>query len=149
MISLLKRALPFLLTLMVGLGLGSIFGFGGRSSTDTASWRKHSSKWRMRHNSDCPSRVAARSVFINFKPEPTYTDAANAKQLSGIVRLTVEFKDDGTIGDIETVDGLPYGLTEEALEAARGIQFTPATFNGAPITSRRVVEFSFAPHDSK
>jgi TonB family protein len=145
MISVLKRALPFVLTLMVGTGLGSIFGFGG-SPMNLTSKHKPSRNWQSRHNRDCPSRMASTPVVIKFKPEPTYSDKAYSQQMSGTVRLNVEFKDDGTIGEIETLEGMPYGLTEESREAAKGIAFTPATIDGTPFTTRRVVEFTFPAH---
>ncbi len=143
MISLLKRALPFLLTLLVGTGLGSIFGFGGGSSTNNASMRRSPQKWTSRHIRDCPSRMASTPVLIKFKPEPTLTDAAYGERISGTVRLNVEFRDDGTIGKIETLEEMPYGLTEEAREAAKGIAFNPATIDGTPVTVWKTVEFTF------
>jgi outer membrane biosynthesis protein TonB len=85
-------------------------------------------------------------VVIKFIPYAPHTDEAYSHQVYGTVKLRVEFKDDGTIGEIETVEGMPYGLTEEAREAAKGILFTPATIDGTPVTSRKVVEFDFMAH---
>ena len=48
-----------------------------------------------------------------------------------------------TIGAISIVNGLPNGLTEQAIAAARGIRFEPAMKNGVPYTIVRNVEFSF------
>jgi hypothetical protein len=41
------------------------------------------------------------------------------------------------------VSGLPYGLTEQAIAAARQMKFEPALKNGVPVTSIKTVEFTF------
>jgi hypothetical protein len=38
---------------------------------------------------------------------------------------------------------LPDGLTEKAIEAAKKIRFNPAVKNGAPVSVRGQLEFSF------
>src|SRR6266498_931672 len=49
----------------------------------------------------------------------------------------------GSITDIRVIRGLPDGLTEKAIEAAKKIRFNPAVKNGAPVSVRGQLEFSF------
>ena len=80
---------------------------------------------------------------IISKPLPEYTALARDNNISGIVQLKIVFKSDGSIGDIGVVSGLPDGLTEKAIAAARKIAFVPASENGKPISVTKTVEFVF------
>ncbi len=57
--------------------------------------------------------------------------------------LDVMLHRDGTARSWELVEGLPYGLTEKAREAAKKIKFTPAEMNGRPVSVIRRVEYVF------
>jgi protein TonB len=83
-------------------------------------------------------------VKILSKPKPGYTDEARQNQISGTVRLRVVFDASGQVGSVSPVSGLPYGLTEKAIAAARGIKFEPAKKNGVPVPSQSIVEYSFS-----
>lgn len=83
-------------------------------------------------------------VKIISKPKPPYTDSARQNQVTGVVRLRVTFTANGQIGSVAPVSGLPYGLTEQAIAAAKQIRFEPAKKNGVPQTSVRVIEYSFS-----
>jgi len=77
------------------------------------------------------------------KPEPRYSEEARRAQITGTVVLRVVFSADGIIRHILVIRGLPFGLTERAIEAARGIRFTPATINGVPVSMFVQVEYNF------
>jgi hypothetical protein len=81
---------------------------------------------------------------ILSKPTPQFTDEGRKNGTTGFVRLRVTFLATGSTGDISPVDTLPDGLTESAIEAAKGIEFKPATKNEEPITVTKLVECSFA-----
>ena len=81
---------------------------------------------------------------IISKPKGRYTDAARVANVQGTVVLRVTFLSSGQIGSISTVKGLPSGLTESAIAAARGIRFEPAKVNGVPQTTVRTLEIGFA-----
>ncbi|MGC2237123.1 MAG: TonB family protein [Pyrinomonadaceae bacterium] len=61
----------------------------------------------------------------------------------GIVRLRVTFLASGEIGEIVVINGLPNGLTEQAVEAARKIKFEPPKKNGVPYSVTKTVEYRF------
>jgi TonB family protein len=57
--------------------------------------------------------------------------------------LSVLFGADAKVTDIQVVRGLPYGLTEKAVEAAKRIKFKPAEKDGKAVDVRGNVEFTF------
>lgn len=77
------------------------------------------------------------------KPEPQYTEDARKNQIVGTVVLKVVFSSNGTVTNIRTVSGLPYGLTERAIAAARQIKFQPATKDGHPVSMWMQLEYNF------
>lgn len=80
---------------------------------------------------------------IISKPRPNYTDPARQNQVSGVVRLKVTFLASGSIGSVTALNTLPYGLTEQAIAAAKQIRFEPAKSNGAPTTVTKTIEYTF------
>jgi TonB family protein len=83
-------------------------------------------------------------VKILSKPKPGYTDTARVNNIQGTVVLRVTFNANGTIGGVSVVRGLPNGLTEQAIAAAKGIRFEPAKRSGSPYAVVKNVEYSFA-----
>lgn len=77
------------------------------------------------------------------KPEPQYTEDARKNQITGTVVLKVVFASNGTVQNIRTVSGLPYGLTERAIAAARNIKFVPATKDGHQVSMWMQLEYNF------
>jgi putative ABC transport system permease protein len=61
----------------------------------------------------------------------------------GTVVLSIVFGADGNIKAIRVESGLPYGLTEEAIKAARAIRFEPAMKDGKPVSVRGTLEIGF------
>lgn len=84
------------------------------------------------------------AVSILSKPRPSYTDAARQNQVTGVVRLRVTFLASGQIGSVSPVSGLSYGLTEQAIAAAKQIKFEPAKANGVAQTVTKQIEYSFS-----
>ena len=87
--------------------------------------------------------VKARIVEL---PQPRYTKAARKNGIAGTVVLKVVFSKTGEVTNIRVVSGLPDGLTEQAIEAAKKIKFTPATRNGKPASMWMQLEFNFSPY---
>ncbi|HKX28828.1 MAG TPA: TonB family protein [Blastocatellia bacterium] len=80
---------------------------------------------------------------ILYKEKAKYTEEARQNKIQGTVTLNVVFNADGTISQFRVVRGLPDGLTEKAIEAARKIRFQPAVKNGQPVSVRGNLEFTF------
>ena len=82
-------------------------------------------------------------VRLIKKPEPSYSEKARGKQVTGTVVLKCIFAADGTVTSIRVVAGLPHGLTEKAIEAARKIRFVPATKDGKNVSMWMQLEYNF------
>jgi TonB family protein len=80
---------------------------------------------------------------ILYREKAQYTQEARDNNVEGEVILSAVFGSDAQIRDIEVVQGLPYGLTENAIEAAKRIRFEPATKDGRPASVRGRLEFHF------
>ena len=83
---------------------------------------------------------------ILAKPEATYTDEASRNHISGTVLLEVMFAETGQITNIRVLRGLPYGLTESAIAAARRIKFAPAELEGKKVDYPVRIVYSFELH---
>ncbi|MGB7586622.1 MAG: energy transducer TonB [Terriglobales bacterium] len=82
-------------------------------------------------------------VEITFKPKPDYTAEGRKQKINGEVRLEVLFKSDGRIHVVRVLQGLGYGLDEQAVKAAEQIKFKPALREGLPIDSMALVHIIF------
>src|SRR5206468_1876391 len=65
--------------------------------------------------------------------DPLYPEEARASRISGIVILEVLIDKTGAVKDVQVLKGLPNGLSEAAVTAARQWTFLPATQNGKPV----------------
>ena len=89
-----------------------------------------------------PGEVSSKARIIS-RPDPQYTEEARKNQIAGTVVLRAVFSSDGQVTNIRTVSGLPHGLTERAMAAARQIRFTPATKDGRPVSQYVQLEYNF------
>lgn len=88
-------------------------------------------------------KEATTKARILSKPEPTYTEDARRNQITGTVVLRCIFAADGTVKHILVLNGLPDGLTEMAIKAARKIKFVPASIDGRPVSMFMQLEYNF------
>lgn len=80
---------------------------------------------------------------IIHRPHPGFTEEARRNNVHGRVRLRAVLAADGAVRHVLVLEGLPHGMTEECVNAARGIQFTPAVKNGRPVSQFIVLEYNF------
>jgi len=80
---------------------------------------------------------------ILFKPEPRYTEEARKNQITGTVILKAVLSSSGTVMNIKPISALPFGLTEEAISAARNIKFTPAIKDQHAVSQWIQIEYNF------
>ena len=88
-------------------------------------------------------REVTSKARVLSKPEPTYTEAARKNQITGTVVLRAVFSSGGTVTNIHAVSGLPDGLTERAIAAAKSIRFVPATKDGRPVSMWMELQYNF------
>lgn len=84
-----------------------------------------------------------RKARLAMKPEPRYTEAARMNSITGTVVLKCIFSANGMVENIRTVSGLPYGLTEQSIQAARKIKFIPAMKDGKYVGMWMQLEYNF------
>ncbi|MBC7901081.1 MAG: TonB family protein [Saprospiraceae bacterium] len=90
------------------------------------------------------------TVKIKKRPNASYTIEGRKAGVEGRVRLKVTFKSNGDIGDLVDVTRkedkermAQAGLTQQAIDAARKIEFEPAKREGKPTTVVKQVEYVF------
>ena len=97
---------------------------------------------------DDPNRVyntrdVSSKARILSRPEPQYTEEARRNQVTGTVVLRAVFAANGAVTNIKAVKGLPNGLTEKAIAAARQIKFVPAQKDGRSVSQYIQIEYNF------
>jgi hypothetical protein len=119
-----------------GIGTGSGIGTGRGSGSESSP--------RTSQSTPQPTRpVPSTSLVILSKPRASYTDLAGFYGITGAIRVRVTFAADGTIGPVEAMTKLPFGLTNAAVDAAKLLRFQPAIREGQPVSVTRLVEYVF------
>jgi protein TonB len=86
-------------------------------------------------------------AVIRAKPDPLYPRGARRYRVQGQVKLRIILGADGKVREeMDVLEGLPYGVTEEAIRAARRIEFEPARKNGRPVSQYVTVIYHFQLH---
>lgn len=117
---------------LINIGSGEAHDSGSSSGSD---------KGAILSSPTLPNQT--RSLIITAKPRAAYTEFARFYEITGAVRTRITFLASGEIGDVEPVTKLPFGLTNQAVAAARSIRFEPALKNGQPVNTSKFVEYSF------
>jgi TonB family protein len=89
-----------------------------------------------------PKDVTKKSRIL-FRAEPEYTAEAKTNEIEGTVVLRAVLDSSGKVTGIRAVSGLPYGLTEKAIEAAHTIKFEPAVKDGHKVSQYIQIEYNF------
>ena len=156
---LLKKALPFTLTFILGAALSAVVGLFGAAEKKTETFFgsrscDYSKRSRMRRQ----HLVAeTRPLIILYKPDAVLHGAGALKVNAEPVKVRVTFGADGRVQGVEPVAGWCANGRERGQEslgasgweavgrAARQIEFRPETVNGMPVTVEREVEIRFLP----
>lgn len=80
---------------------------------------------------------------IISKPRATHTDESRKNCIEGKVLLRLTFFSNGTVGKIKVIKGLPFGLSRQAIEAAKKIIFEPQLENNKPKSVSKKIEYGF------
>jgi TonB family protein len=131
---MLKRMLPFMLTLTVGLILGSWFNPYGQHNHRYGRFMSRCSG----ASGYGTSRVVVPSdktwALIRTQPVVEYTPDARRDHVTGRVRLRVLLDANGMVTQVLPLETLPDGLTDAAIDSAWRTKFVPATENGMPVS---------------
>lgn len=80
---------------------------------------------------------------IISKPRASYTDKAREAGITGTIKIAALFAASGQVSHVIVLDPLGYGLDQQAVKAARGIKFEPLLKDGKPVSTVKIVEYSF------
>jgi TonB family protein len=80
---------------------------------------------------------------IHGVPRATYTEEARRNRIEGKVKVEVLLGGDGLIRQVIVAQGLGFGLDEQAVIAAKGIEYTPGMNNDKPVSVWMGVYFLF------
>lgn len=78
-----------------------------------------------------------------YCPNPDYSDAARAAKLQGKVELSVLVTPTGEVTSIYVLKGAPFGLTTQAINAAKNWRLQPGRKDGKPVPVRVTIEMTF------
>ncbi|HST53926.1 MAG TPA: TonB family protein [Pyrinomonadaceae bacterium] len=95
------------------------------------------------YNRPFNQRDVTQRALITFKPEPSFTEDARKNNVTGLVRLRAVLSASGEVLNVSVVKGLPDGLTEKAIEAAKQIKFRPAQKDGHTVSQYVTLEYNF------
>jgi protein TonB len=75
--------------------------------------------------------------------QPKYPSSAASLNLRGVVRLELDIDDKGAVRNVRVLRGLGQGIDESAVEAAKKVEFRPATLCGKPVASQFTLAFRY------
>jgi len=78
-----------------------------------------------------------------FTPEPNYSDDARKAHIQGTVVLEAIIQKDGSVESNKVLQGLGYGLDEEARKVLRQWKCTPSKVNGQPVAVQLKIQINF------
>lgn len=113
-----------------GIGSGSGSGYGSGKTAEP-------------QNAADAAKVKTEAMRLVLKLSPGYTDEARKSNVSGTVCLRITFSASGSVTSVSVISGLPFGLTEKAIAAARKTLFVPAKRNNVAVSISRPVEYAF------
>jgi TonB family protein len=92
------------------------------------------------------ARDVDRKALIVTRPEPSYTIDARRNAIAGEVVLRVVLSASGEVVNFRVLTGLPFGLSEQAIAAAKQIRFVPASKDGQRVSMWLQLEYNFSLH---
>ena len=117
---------------------------GGRAVTGKAEDDRPET-WRDSEGNPAYSvRHVTRRAQILSRPAPDYPRRARARETQGTISLRLLLASSGKVEHIAVIKGLPDGLTEEAIKAARKIKFVPAEKDGRKVSQWATIQYNFS-----
>ncbi|HEY0173586.1 MAG TPA: energy transducer TonB [Pyrinomonadaceae bacterium] len=127
----------------IGTGEGAGIGFGPGRGAPTGPGGMGGGYGPVDYTRPFRQNEVTKRAMVTRKPEPGFTDEARWNGVAGVVRLRAVLNVSGEVTNITVVKGLPDGLTEKAVAAARRIKFNPAEKDGRKVSQYVVLEYNF------
>lgn len=117
---------------------------------DAETWRRQLDEmreYRAKSSATQPAVETGKTVTqkarVLTKPEPQYTEAARRAGVQGTVAIRAVFTSEGEVKHVRVIRALGFGLTTQAIKAARQIRFTPAMKDDQPVSMHIQLEYNF------
>ena len=81
---------------------------------------------------------------ITLMRNPQYSEEARQHRITGTVVLKAALSSTGQLTHITVVSGLPYGLIDKSIAAARMLEFVPGMKDGKPVSVWTSLEYNFS-----
>ena len=91
---------------------------------------------------DFAIRVPAMTAKLVRQPKPMYPPEAKAQRIQGIVKLSAIIAADGTVKNVEVINGDPL-LSPAAVDAVRQWVYQPTLLNGEPVDVKTEIDVNF------
>jgi len=82
--------------------------------------------------------------LLGWGPHPVLPERALRNHVTGTVVVSVDYRADGSVGDIQIVKGLGAGIDQNVILAIRQHVFLPAVKDHAFVSERSDVKFELA-----
>jgi TonB family protein len=125
-----------LIALIAALNINPL-GFAGSQEN------KNSNKPKTSEDRVYKSNEVTKVAVILSKPKAEDTAAARKNRISGTVALWAVLRASGEVTNIRVNVGLPDGLTQQAINGARKIKFTPAEKDDRKVSVLAKLEYRF------
>jgi len=89
-----------------------------------------------------PGEVLEPAVLLS-KVDPVYPEGARRAGVEGTVLLEVAIDASGRVTDVVVLRGLPFGVSQSAVEAVRRWHYRPARGPAGPVASRKTARILF------
>jgi protein TonB len=90
-----------------------------------------------------PNEVTVKAKIIR-KVNPEYTEDARRHKTSGTIAVSMVLRASGQVTDIVIIKGLPHGLNDSAVRAAKAIEFEPAIKDDQKVSQYQRMEYGFS-----
>jgi len=128
----------FLVPLLVALSL--VWPLNAAHAQEQSAQQAEKKKKEETHT----AKQVTRRAVIKEKPAPEYTEEARANKVEGEIVVRMVLASSGKVTNITPMNELPFGLTEEAIKAARKIKFEPALKDGKPVSMYVTIKYVFS-----
>jgi TonB family protein len=90
------------------------------------------------------ARDVERKALIVSRPDPAYTIDAKRNAITGRVMIRAVLSANGEVVNIRVLEGLSFGLSDSAMDAAKQIRFIPALKGGQNVSMTIALEYDIS-----
>ncbi|MDX5444173.1 MAG: energy transducer TonB, partial [Hymenobacteraceae bacterium] len=121
-----------------------VFNIPNVTSTDTAATVAVTEKTNVELDEKARPKEGLEQFYARLQQQQRYPKKARKKKVEGKVLVAFVVKENGSITDVEVIQGLGYGLDEEALRLVKSAPaWLPARHEGKPVRQKIILPVVF------